>query len=61
MNEDEGGSLHRSAEIEDLTHLTKDDKKKIEEKAHKGVNDNTLLDTHSSIQSSIDKPNSHPT
>jgi hypothetical protein len=30
------GSLHRSAEVEDLTHLTEQDKKKISEEAEKG-------------------------
>jgi len=32
------GPLHRSAEIEDLTHITDEDKKKISQEAEKGKN-----------------------
>jgi hypothetical protein len=51
----ESGSLHRSAEIEDLTHLTDQDKKKLSEEAEKGKNllqsnEQTDHATNSSLQ-----------
>ncbi len=51
----EGNPLHRSAEIEDLTHLTDQDKKKLSEEAEKGKNllqsnEQTDHTTNSSLQ-----------
>jgi hypothetical protein len=65
----EGNPLHRSAEIEDLTHITDEDKKKISQEAEKGKN---LLQPnkksqhliHSSLQDihkrSLNQQNSNP-
>ena len=36
MSSEQGAALHRSAEVEDLTHLTDDDKKTIRLEADKG-------------------------
>ncbi|CAF0798519.1 unnamed protein product [Adineta steineri] len=66
QNMSEPGVLHRSAEIEDLTHLTEQDKKNIEQEAQKG-SDHLQSDqhiTHSSLQniskSSLHQENSDP-
>jgi hypothetical protein len=61
--------LHRSAEIEDLTHLTEEDKTKISEEAEKGKNllqphDQSQHLAHSSLQNihktSLNQQNSNP-
>ena len=61
--------LHRSAEIEDLTHLTEGDKKKIAQEAEKGKsllqpNEQAQHLTHSSLQdihkSALNQQNSNP-
>ena len=50
----EPAPLHRSAEIEDLTHITVEDKKKIEEEAEKGPGSLQKNDENSkSIDSSL--------
>ncbi|CAF0950227.1 unnamed protein product [Adineta steineri] len=52
----EPGVLHRSAEIEDLTHLTEQDKKNIEQEAQKG-SDHLQSDQHNYLTTLTNKTN----
>jgi hypothetical protein len=65
----EPGPLHRSAEIEDLTNINDEDKKKLLEQTHKGKdllqpNEQNQHLTHSSLQdihkTSLNQQNSNP-
>lgn len=64
----EPAPLHRSAEIEDLTHITDEDEKKIDQDAEKGINylqinesnqqlTHSLQDIH---KTSLNQQNSNP-